>query len=87
MATVESRHDIANIWEINADQVIKKNYINVIDGKVGWIEAMQFLPDPKNPILAIVDNDEDIRLYYPPDWQSYNTIPAGKVYDLEFMPG
>lgn len=86
MATVESRTDTVNIWEINGNQAIKKSYINVIDGKVGWIEAMQFLPDPKNPILAIADNDEDIRLYYPPDWENYNTIPAGNVYDLAFTP-
>lgn len=86
MATVESRTDTVNIWEINGDQVIKKNDINVIDGKVGWIRAMQFLPDPKNPILAIADRDEDIRLYYPPDWQNYNTIPAGYVKDLAFTP-
>ena len=86
MATAESISETVNIWEINGNQAIKKNYINVIDGKVGWIEGMQFLPDPKNPILAILDNDEDIRLYYPPDWQNYNTIPAGNVYDLAFMP-
>ena len=86
MATVESRTDTVNIWEIDGNQVIKKNYINVIDGKVGWIEAMQFLPDPKNPILAIADNDGDIRLYYPPDWQNYNTVPAGYVKDLAFTP-
>ena len=86
MATVESRTDTVNIWEINGHQVIKKSSINVIDRKVGWIEAMQFLPDPKNPILAIADNDEDIRLYYPPDWHNYNTIPAGNVNDLAFTP-
>lgn len=86
MATVESRTDTVNIWEINGNQAIKKNYINVIGGKVGWIEAMAFLPDPKNPILAIADNDEDIRLYYPPDWENYNTIPTGNVNDLTFTP-
>ena len=86
MATVESRTDTVNIWEINGNQVIKKSYINVIDGEVGWIEAMAFLPDPKNPILAIAEYDEDIRLYYPPDWRSYNTIPAGNVNDLAFTP-
>lgn len=86
MATVESRTDTVNIWEINGNQVVKKNSINVIDEKVGWIEAMRFLPDPKNPILAIADQDEDIRLYYPPDWHNYNTIPAGNVYDLAFTP-
>ena len=87
MATVESRTDTVNIWEISGNQVVKKSYINVIDEKVWRIEAMQFLPDPKNPILAIADNDEDIRLYYPPDWKSnYNTIPAGNVNDLAFTP-
>ena len=86
MATVESITDIVNLWEINGHHVNKKNSINVIDEKVGWIEAMQFLPDPKNPILAIADNDEDIRLYYPPDWQNYNTIHAGNVYDIAFTP-
>ena len=85
MAT-ESRTDTVNIWEINGNQVVKKSYIDVIDGKVGWIEALRFLPDPKNPILAIADHDEDIRLYYPPDWQRYNTIPAGHVKDLAFTP-
>ena len=84
MATVESRTDNVNIWQIDGNHVIKKNSINVIDSKVGWIEALQFSPDPQNPILAIADNDEDIRLYYPPDWQNYNTIPAGNVYDLAF---
>ena len=86
IATIESRTDIVNIWEVNGNHVNKKNSINVIDEKVGWIEAMQFLPDPKNPILAIADNDEDIRLYYPPDWQNYNTIHAGNVYDIAFTP-
>ncbi len=86
MATVESITDIVNIWEVNGNHVNKKNSINVIDEEVGWIEAMQFLPDPKNPILAIADNDEDIRLYYPPDWQNYNTIHAGNVYDIAFTP-
>ena len=58
----------------------------MIDGNVGWIDAMKFLPDPKNPILAIADNDEGIRLYSPPDWQNYDTIPAGAVYDFAFTP-
>lgn len=86
MATVESRTDEVNIWEINGNQVIKKNSIKVIDEKNGWIEAMEFLPDPKNPILAISDNDEDFRMYYPPDWQNYSTVPAGYVKDLAFTP-
>ncbi len=86
MASMESRTDIVNIWEINENQVIKKNSIKVLDEKVGWIEAMKFLPDPKNPILAIADNEGDIRLYNPPGWQEYNTIPAGRVYDFAFTP-
>ena len=88
MATVESRTDNVNIWHIDGNHVIKKNTINVIDKEYGygWIEALQFSPDPQNPILAIADNDEDIRLYYPPDWQNYNTIPTKNVYDLAFAP-
>ena len=86
MATVDPRTDNVNIWHIDGNHVTKKNSINVIDRKVGWIEAIQFSPDPQNPILATVDNDEDIRLYYPPDWQSYNTIPTKNVSDLAFTP-
>lgn len=84
MATVDSREDIVNIWEIDGNQVIKRESIDVIGKKVGWIEAMKFLPDPQNPILAIADNDEDIKLYHPPDWQNYIAIPAGNVNDLVF---
>ncbi len=84
MATVDSRKDIVNIWEIDGNQVIKRESIDMIDKKVGRIEAMKFLPDPQNPILAIADNDEDIKLYHPPDWQNYTAIPAGNVYDLVF---
>ena len=86
MATIESLIDNVNVWQIDGNQVIKNNSINVIDRKVGWIEALQFSPDPQNPILAIADNDEDIRLYYPPDWQKFNTIPTNHVYDLAFTP-
>ena len=50
------------------------------------LRHLQFSPDPENPILAIADNDEDIRLCYPPDWQNYNTIPTKNVYDLAFTP-
>ncbi len=86
MATIEAFSDIINIWQIDGNHVIKRNSINVIDRKVGWIEALQFSPDPQNPILAIADNDEDIRLCYPPDWQNYNTIPTKNVHDLAFTP-
>lgn len=84
MATIDSRKDIVNIWEIDGNQVIKRESIDVIDKKVGWIEAMKFLPNLQNPILAIADNDEDIKLSHPPDWQNYTVIPAGNVYDLVF---
>ncbi len=84
MATIESRKDKVNIWEIDGNQVIKRESIDVIDKKVGWIEVMKFLPDPQNPILAIADNDEDIKLYHPPDWQNYTVIPAGNINDLVF---
>ncbi len=84
MATIDSRKDIVNIWEINENQVIKRESIDVIDEEVGWIEAIKFLPDPQNPILAIADDDEDIRLYHPPNWQNYNVIPAGNIKDFVF---
>ena len=86
MATTELVSDTVNIWHIDGNSVIKKNSINVIDKKYGRIEALQFSPDPENPILAIADSDKNIRLYYPPDWQNYNTIPAGYVNDLAFTP-
>ncbi|MDE0088016.1 MAG: WD40 repeat domain-containing protein [Candidatus Poribacteria bacterium] len=84
MATVDSRNDIVNIWEIDGNQIIKRESIDVIGKKVGWIETMKFLPDPQNPILAIADNDEDIKLYHPPDWQNYTVIPAGNTNDFVF---
>ena len=84
MATIDSREDIVNIWEIDENQVTKRESIDVIHKKVGWIETMKFLPDPQNPILAIADNDEDIKLYHPPDWENYNVIPAGNINDLVF---
>ena len=84
MATIDSRKDIVNIWEIDGNQVIKRESIDVIDRKVGWIEAMKFLPNLQNPILAIADNDEYIKLYHPPDWHNYTVIPAGNINDLVF---
>ncbi len=86
IATTELVSDKVNIWHIDGNQVMKKNTINVIDKKYGRIEALQFSPDSQNLILAIADNDKDIRLCYPPDWQNYNTIPTKNVYDLAFAP-
>ena len=84
MATIESINDIVNIWEIDGSQVIKRESIDVIDKKFGRIEVMKFSPNIQNPILAIADNDEGIRLYHPPDWQNYTVIPAKYVKDLAF---
>ena len=86
IATTELVSEKVNIWHIDGNQVIKKNTINVIDKEYGRIEALQFSPDPQNPILAVAGNDKDIRLCYPPDWQDYNTIPTKNVYDLAFAP-
>ena len=88
IATAEFINGTVNIWHIDGNQVIKKNTMNVIDQEYGygWIEALQFSPDPQNPILAVADDDDFIRLYYPPDWQNYNTIPAEDVKDLAFTP-
>jgi len=84
MATIDSRKDKVNIWEIEGNQVIKRESIDMIDKKVGRIETMKFLPNLQNPILAIADNDKDIKLFHPPNWQNYTVIPAGNVYDLVF---
>lgn len=88
IATAEFTNGTVNIWHIDRNHVIKKNTINVIDKEYGygWIEALQFSPDPQNPILAVADDDDFIRLYYPPDWQNYHTIPAENVNDLAFTP-
>ncbi len=84
MATIDSSNDKVNIWEIDGNQVIKRESIEVIDKKYLLIDAMKFSPNLQNPILAIADNDDDIKLYHPPDWQNYTVIPAGNVYDLVF---
>ena len=92
LATIDSINYIVNIREINGNQVINTTSIflldrqNSIDRKFGGIDALQFSADPKNPILAIVNNEGDIRLYNPPGWQNYNTIPAGNVFDFAFTP-
>ncbi len=92
LATIDSINYSVNIREINGNQVINTTSIslldrqNSIDRKFGKIDALQFSADPKNPILAIADNKGDIRLYNPPGWQDYNTIPAGNVYDFAFTP-
>lgn len=86
IATAEFVNDTVNIWHIDGNHVTKKNSINVIDKEYGQIRALQFSPDPQNPILAVSDGDDYIRLYYPPNWQNYNTIPAENVRDLTFTP-
>ena len=85
LATEDSRNDRVNIWEVYKDQIIKKHHIDVIEGKkVGWIETIKFSPNPQTPILAVADNDKDIRLYYPPDWQNFKVIPAGYINNFVF---
>ena len=85
LATEDSRNDRVNIWEIYEDQINKKHHIDVIEGKeVGWIETFKFSPNPQTPILAVADNDKDIRLYYPPDWQNFKVIPADNINDFVF---
>ena len=85
LATEDSRNDSVNIWEIYEDQIIKKHHIDVIEGKeVGWIETFKFSPNPQTPILAVADHDEDIRLYYPPDWQNHKVIPTDNINDFVF---
>ncbi len=82
LATIESIDDIVNIWEISDNQAHKKSSFDAIHKKVGRIEVMQFLPNLKNPILAIADNDYGIKLYHPPNWENDTTISVGYVNDF-----
>lgn len=85
LATEDPRNDRVNIREIYENQIIKKHHIDVIEGKkVGWIETFKFSPNPQTPILAVAAYDEDIKLYYPPDWQNFKVIPAGNINDFVF---
>ena len=85
LATEEPINDRVNIWEIYEDHKIKKHHIDVIEGKeVGWIKTIKFSPNPQTPILAVAAYNRDIRLYYPPDWQNFNVIPAGNIKDFVF---
>lgn len=84
LATIESRYENVNVWEINDNQAIKKNSIDVIDENFDRIEVMEFLPNPKNPIFAIANDDYGIKLYHPPEWQNYTVISAKNVNDLTF---
>lgn len=71
-----------DIWELNRNKVNKITNFNVSDDKPKWVEALEFVPDATNPVLAIAKNDKNIKMYSPPDWQNYTEIIAGHVNDL-----
>ena len=73
-----------DIWEINGNNAVNKANFNVRNDPEKWVEALKFLPDAKNPVLAIAKNDKNIQLHSPPDWHAYAEIPAGHVNDLTF---
>lgn len=73
-----------DIWKIDENKAVRKSNFNVKSEKVKWVETLKFLPDAENPILAIAENDKNIHLLSPIDWQAYSDIAAGYVNDLAF---
>lgn len=72
------------IWEIAGNKAERKANFNMITETVKRIEKLEFLPDAENPVLAIADNDKNIHLHSPTNWESYSEIAAGYVNDLSF---
>ena len=71
-----------DIWDIASLERIKT--IKQDDWR---IETLRFSPEPDNPLLAIVDDDNDeIKLFSAPEWHAYATISAKYVRDLTFTP-
>ena len=73
-----------DIWEIVQNNSVRKSNFNVKSDKVKWVEKLKFLPDAENPVLAIAENDKNIHLLSPTDWNAYSDIAAGYVNDLAF---
>ena len=72
------------IWEIVGNKTERKANFNMKTETVKRIEKLEFLPDAENPVLAIADNDKNIHLHSPTNWESYSEIAAGYVNDLSF---
>ncbi len=73
-----------DIWELNGNEANKITNFNVSDEKPKWVEALEFVPDATNPVLAIAKNDKNIQLHSPPDWKVTTEIITGHVNDLVF---
>ncbi len=82
LATTYSVNNEVDIWDIASLERIKT--IKQDDWR---IETLKFSPEPDNPLLAIVDDDNDeIKLFSAPEWHAYATISAKYVNDLTFTP-
>ena len=72
------------IWEISGNDAERKANFNMKTEKVKRVEKLEFLPDAENPVLAIAENDKNIHLLSPTNWDAYSEIAAGYVNDLAF---
>ena len=72
------------IWEITGNSAEIKANFNMTSETVKRIEKLGFLPDAENPVLAIADNDKNIHLHSPTNWDAYSEIAAGYVNDFAF---
>lgn len=84
LSTADRVSGDVDIWEISGNEGERIANFNVKSDREKWVEKLAFLPDVENPILAIAENDKDIHLLSPTNWNIKSDIPAGYVNDLAF---
>lgn len=72
------------IWKIVGNNAERKAKFNMNTEKVKRVEELEFLPDAENPVLAIAENDKNIHLLSPTNWDVSSEIVAGYVNDFAF---